>query len=370
MKRHITAALSGFFGLLAAAGMPGQADTITYGSYLSAHHATNVTSVTPWMAAVGKATNGSLTFNLAADGTLVGGREALAGIRDGLVDMAMIVDFYTPNDLITSSILTELALLGSDEAVMTAAITEMQMLHCPTCQSEAKDNNLQIMGIYASSPYHFICNKKFEKAEDFKGARVRATGSWAHFVTALGGTPVNVTSGEMYEALQRGQVDCTLINVPALTNYSLLEVAKFVIDLPVGTFHGGHVYNMNTSVWAKRSAEEKAAMLGNVPQALANLVEGAIKENTNARDKATAAGVTFLAPDPSLVSALSDFQKNELTRVAELAKSRGLKDPEAIFATFQGLISKWDGLMKENGTDWAGYAAKLQAEVFDKVKAE
>jgi len=369
MKLHLAAgagAVIGAFALSCAAS----ADTITYGSYLSSHHATNVTSVEPWMRAVEKQTGGSLTFNLAADGTIVGGREALAGIRDGLVDMAMIVDFYTPNELVTSSILTELALLGTDEAVMTAAVTEMQLLHCPTCEKEAADNNLHVMGIYASSPYHFICNKKFEKAEDFKGARVRATGAWAHFVTSLGATPVNVTSGEMYEALQRGQVDCTLINVPALTNYSLLEVAKYVIDMPIGTFHGGHVYNMNTNVWARRSAEEKAAMLGNVPQALANLVEGAIRENANARQKATGAGVTFLPADPSLKAALAEFQKSELTRIADLARSRGLADPEPIFAEFQKTIAKWEGIYKETGPDWPAFAARLQSEVFDKIKAE
>lgn len=369
MKLQIAAAFGGLIGVFALSGAA-VADNITYGSYLSSHHSTNVASVEPWMRAVEKQTGGSLTFTLAADGTIVGGRDALAGIRDGLVDMSMIVDFYTPNELITSSILTELALLGSDEAVMTAAITDMQLNHCATCDKEAAENNLRVMGIYASSPYHFICNRKFEKAEDFKGSRVRATGSWAHFVTALGGTPVNVTSGEMYEALQRGQVDCTLINVPALTNYSLLEVAKYVIDLPVGTFHGGHVFNMNTNVWAKRSAEEKAAMLGNVPQALANLVEGAIRENTNARQKATEAGVTFVPADPSLVAALTEFQKNELTRVADLARSRGLADPAPIFAEFQQVIAKWEGIVAETGTDWNAYAARIQSEVFDNLKAE
>ena len=369
MGLQLRAALGSALGVVGAVGIAG-ADTITYGSYLSSHHATNVTSVEPWMRAVEQQTGGSLSFVLAADGTLVGGRDALAGIRDGLVDMSMIVDFYTPNELVTSSILTELALLGADEAVMTAAVTEMQLLHCPTCDTEAADNNLHVMGIYASSPYHFICNKKFEKAEDFRGARVRATGSWAHFVTYLGGTPVNVTSGEMYEALQRGQVDCTLINVPALTNYSLLEVAKYVIDMPIGTFHGGHVYNMNTNVWARRSSEEKAAMLGQVPQALANLVEGAIRENTNARQKATEAGVTFLPADPSLETALAEFQKNELTRVADLARSRGLSDPDPVFATFQEVIAKWDGIVQETGSDWAAYAARIQSEVFDKLPAE
>jgi TRAP-type C4-dicarboxylate transport system substrate-binding protein len=343
------------------------AKTLTYGTYLSARHATNVTSVIPWMKAVEQATGGSLTFELAADGTLVSGRDSLQGIRDSLIDMSTIVDFYTPNDLKTSTILTELAMFGSDAAVMTAAVNEMQLLNCPSCLKEGEDNNLKILAIYASSPYHLICNKPFETLASLKGTRIRATGAWAMFATSIGATPVNITSGEQYEALQRGQVDCTLINVPALTNYSLFEVAKYVVDLPIGTFHGAHVYNLNSSVWEGLTEEEKKAFIDNIPQAMANLTEGAIAEDAHARKVATEAGVVFAKPDPALVEALEAFKRDELKRVGELAASRGLENPAALFGRFQELIAKWDGLVSKTGEDWSKYAAALKTEIYDKI---
>jgi TRAP-type mannitol/chloroaromatic compound transport system substrate-binding protein len=281
--------------------------------------------------------------------------------------MSMIVDFYTPNELKTSTILTELALLGADAVAMTGAINEMQLLNCPSCMSEGEDNNLRILALYASAPYHFICTKPFETLESLKGARIRATGAWAIFVTSLGATPVNVTSGEMYEALQRGQVDCTLINVPALTNYSLFEVAKYVIDLPIGTFHGAHVFNVNTSVWEGLSDTEQAAFVDNLPQALANLTEGAIAEDAKARETATNAGVVFAQPDAALVTALEAFKKTELERVAELAKSRGVNDPGQLFGRFQELIAKWTGIAEKVGDDWNAYADVLKVEIYDKI---
>lgn len=367
MNRFASLAAGGSIALASLIGSAG-AETITYGSYLAARHATNVTSVEPWMRAVEKATGGSLTFELMGDGTLVGGRDSLQGIREGLIDMSTIVDFYTPNELKSSTILTELAMLGTDAASMTGAINEMQLLNCRTCISEAEDNNLKILAIYASAPYHFICNKPFSKVEDFKGARIRATGAWAIFATALGATPVNVTSGEMYEALQRGQVDCTLINVPALTNYSLFEVAKYVIDLPIGTFHGAHVYNMNTEVWAERTDTERKAMIDNIAVAMANLTEGAIKEDAHAREVSTKAGVVFAPADQSLIDALATFKKDELTRITELAKSRGIEDPEAMFDKFQELIAKWEGIAAATGSDWKKYAEAMQLHIYDKVK--
>lgn len=365
MLRFGKAALGGF---LCAAGLAGfaQADTLTYGTYLSSHHATNVSSVEPWMRAVEAATGNSVTFKLMADGTIVSGRDSLQGIRDGIIDMSTIVDFYTPNELKSSSILTELAMLGASEKVMTGAINEMQLLNCPSCVDEATANNLKMIAIYASSPYHMICNKPFASVEDFKGARIRATGAWALFTTALGATPVNITSGEMYEALQRGQVDCTLINVPALTNYSLYEVAKYVIDLPLGTFHGAHFLDMNTDVWARRSEAEKDAMIANTPQAISNLLEGAIAETSKARAKSEEAGVVFAQPDQGLLDALAAFKKDELTRVTELAKSRGLENPEAMFTTFQDLITKWEGIVADTGDDWGKFTEALQTNIYDK----
>ena len=244
----------------------------------------------------------------------------------------------------------------------------MQVLNCPTCEEEAEANNLKVLAIYASTPYSFICNKKYETAEDFRGARVRATGGWASFAASLGATPVNITSGEMYEALQRGQVDCTLINIPALTNYSLFEVAKFVIDLPIGTFNGGHFLNMSTSAWDARSPEEQAIIMKNVPKAVTGLLEGAAAEENEAREVAKGAGVEFLQADPSLVDALEAYRKNELTRVAELARSRGLENPEPLMEKFIELIGKWEGIVEEADGDWSKYEAALQTEIYDKIK--
>jgi len=354
-------------GLLPFAAAEAQTK-ITYGSYLAARHATNTKSVVPWFEAVEKATNNSLKFELLADGTIVGGRNSLQGIRDNVVDMTIIVDFYTPNDLKTSVILTELSMLGESAAAMTGAVTEMQMMNCPSCTKEAADNNMRILGIYSSTPYNMMCRMPITSAADFKGKRIRASGAWGIWVRALGATPVNITTGEMYEALQRGQIDCTVINIAGLTNYSLADVVKHVVDLPMGTFHGAHVFNMNTSVWNKRTAAEKKAMIDNLPIAMANLVEGAEQEDLNAREEGKKRGIVFSPAPQDLKDALVAHQKTELQRINELAKSRNVKDSEKTIEDFRKLIEKWTRISAEAGTDKAKYAAALKANVYDKVK--
>lgn len=187
------------------------------------------------------------------------------------------------------------------------------------------------------------------------------------FSQAVGAMPVNITSGEQYEALQRGQADCTLVYTSALTNYSLFEVAKYVIDLPIGTFHGAHVYNMNTSVWKSLTDKERAAFIANIPQAMANLAKGAIEADAKATEIAKAAGVVFAKPDPALVAALEAHKKNELERVKKLAASRGVGNTDELFAKFQELIAKWDKKVEAIGDDWETYADALDAEIYSKV---
>src|SRR3546814_20659815 len=93
-------------------------------------------------------------------------------------------------------------------------------------------------------------------------------------VAALGGTPVNITSAEFYEALQRGQADCTLGPLPWLKSYTLWDLVKYVSAEPFGTYHGTNFINMRTGTWKKLSKQEKAAIRDNLAQATPDMAEG------------------------------------------------------------------------------------------------
>src|SRR3546814_20989147 len=92
-------------------------------------------------------------------------------------------------------------------------------------------------------------------------------------VAALGGTPVNSTSAEIYEALQRGQADCTLGPLPWLKSYTLWDLVKYVSAEPFGTYHGTNFINMRTGTWKKLSKKEKAAIRANPAQATRDMAE-------------------------------------------------------------------------------------------------
>ncbi|MCH7990559.1 MAG: radical SAM protein [Planctomycetes bacterium] len=76
-------------------------------------------------------------------------------------------------------------------------------------QAELQRNKVWPVFWHSLGGYRPLCKNKVEKVEDFRGLKMRA---WGEFVlqlwSALGAAPVNVLPGEIYEALQRGTLDC------------------------------------------------------------------------------------------------------------------------------------------------------------------
>ena len=69
---------------------------------------------------------------------------------------------------------------------------------------------------------------------DLSGMRIRVPGRYVgEAIKGLGGTPVGVALPEVYESLQRGQLDGMTINWAIMAPYKLQEVTKFSMDTPL-----------------------------------------------------------------------------------------------------------------------------------------
>lgn len=360
-------------GVLAAAG-PASADNLVYSSLVGAKHPTNAIGLTRYFERVTAATNGSLTFELFPGGTLASGKETLHAIQTGSVDMGLLADVYTPTDLPVSAMLSDLAVFGSDARVMTGAVNQTLLLDCPACKEDYLDNKVLPLASYSLTPYHLMCTKEaVTSKEGWAGKKIRGTGAMGVLAAAMGGTPVNVTSAEIYEALQRGQADCALGPMPWLQSYSLWDMIKFVSSASLGTYHGTNFINIRMAAWDKLSAAEKKAMVDNLADAVRTMAEVYENDDNTIRGEAEGKGIKWVAPDKSYTDALAAHRKTEVARIVELAKSRGVATPEPIIDQFTRNIEKWEAIVAGIGSgvwntaQWDAYQAKLQSEIFDKV---
>jgi len=82
-----------------------------------------------------------------------------------------------------------------------------------------------------------LCTKSIETIADFKGLRVRvpATLYMSEWWVSLGAVPVSIPYSEMYDALQKGTVDCSWAAHDQVIPTKIHEVAKYAIDLNTGS---------------------------------------------------------------------------------------------------------------------------------------
>lgn len=368
----MTQRLLGVVGALALAVSFGTAASaqikISYGTYLPPTHVNNHAGMEPFAKRVEQETGGKVKFEIFTGGSVAPAKAAIDQIRDKLVTSGMIVDAYVSKELPHSYTLTEMALQGKDALVMAGAVNEMQLVDCKGCLAEQKKAGIVSTAFYSTAPYIFMCKSPLKSLDDIKGKKVRATAAFGLLVKAMGGVPVNITSDEVYEAMQRGQAECNVGADAWLKSYTLWDVAKAVTKQPIGTYHGGQLFAVNAEDWRGFPADVKASIKKNAPILAADVTFGYLEESRVAQEGAASHGVQFVDADPSLIKAYEDFLKNDTKRVIEAAEKRGVKNAEALVEAFLGKIAKWEKIVKEEVKgDKAKYIAALNREIYSKV---
>lgn len=112
--------------------------------------------------------------------------------------------------------------------------------------------------IWVDYGYVQFCNNQrpLTKPEDFRGLQLRGYGQIpAETIKALGASPVTMSSGEVYMAIQRGTIDGQTSGTTAMYQRKIYEVAKYLTM----TNHAfcEFVLAMNNTSWEQLTEEQK-----------------------------------------------------------------------------------------------------------------
>lgn len=355
-------------GALAGAAVSGAlAETkILYGSYTSPSSVFIHSGFVPWFEEIGRLTNGSITYEIASGGSIVNDKTSLVGLRDGLVDGAVVPSLYHGTELPYSSILTGLGLLAESPMAAAAAATETTLFNCPQCLAEQKEWNFISFGGYSTSAYQLMCTKPISSLADIQGVKIRTATTHARLAAALGATAVNLTINETLEGLQRGQVECSWGPANNLDIYSLGDVAKYTTMVNTGTSIGNALLALNLDKWGELTAEEKKAFVDAAPIAIARHTFAASETDAKALAKAGEKGYTIIRDVPELRAAIDQNLEDEVKIVADQAKGRGIADPQPVIDAFRAALDKWQGILEETKGDEQAFIAAMRREIYDK----
>lgn len=343
------------------------AERFVYGSYVPRSHTFHTAGLEPYFEAVGKDSDGQMRFRLLSDGTVVDASNTLTGIRNGTVDMGLIVDVYIPSTLPTEATLNEMALFADNTTAAAAAMTEMVLLHCPQCQTEWKAAGVTPIAFYSTSPYYLMCKTPISDLASLKGKRIKSATAWNGLAAHFGATPVSLATSETYEAMSRGQADCALGGAAYLKSYGLADVVDYIVDMPMGAYMGATFIDMNSKRWQSLSDDQRKIFIDHAAEAIVNVSNGYDADAEEALTKARKDGVDFITPGAPLTDSYDAYLEKERRRVVALAEKRGVTDPEKLVSTYLDLLAQWTTIVDDADGDKATLVDTINERIYAKA---
>ncbi|WP_339948357.1 C4-dicarboxylate TRAP transporter substrate-binding protein [uncultured Albimonas sp.] len=318
---------------------------------------------------VKQASGGDLDFQFWSGGSLLGARDTLPGVENGIVDVGVLALTYFPAEFPHFQLIADMAMLSDKPPAIAAAVAELMMLDCAPCRADFEDKGLVFTSTYSTTPYTLISKQRLASPEDLKGKSYRSAGAlWDRWVESVGGTSVNVSAAEMFESLDRGGVDVAVFSPAALKAYSLWDVASYDVMLPLGVYAAMSLFTFNQGFWSDLDDDQRKVVLEGAAFGTMGVTYAYMRNDEEALAAAAEHGVEIVEPTPELTSQLAAFVESDLESLARIARDRhGVADPEPIIARYRELLEKWEAIYEETGGDQDAMTAALQREVYDKV---
>ncbi len=209
-----------------------------------------------WTDQVQKRTDGKLQVKMFLGEALFKSADIPGALTKGLVEIGEIYSGYYPDKF---PLYTGFTVPGvtHDAYALGRALNELWETE-KALQDEFHKANMELLyPIPMTSHELFTTKTAVRKADDMKGLMIRATGDYAVLVKALGATPVNISSPEVYAALQKGTIQGIDWAIDSMYKWKLWEVGKYLTLVHFGAIGANGVF-MSLNEWNKLTADQRA----------------------------------------------------------------------------------------------------------------
>jgi TRAP-type C4-dicarboxylate transport system substrate-binding protein len=194
-----------------------------------------------YIAEIEERTNGRVKIAFFPGGSLTKLPQAYEGVVKGISTVALFIVGYSPGRFPLLRAF-DLPLRIHSPAVATRIYGEAFDKFKPAEMADTK-----VMYVFGLGDIMLLSTKPINTLADLKGIKVRCVGSAAEYIAALGGTPVAMGIGDVYESMQKGIVDATTNPPNVLYDFKLADLVKYAYDWDM--INGSFVLVMNLKVW-------------------------------------------------------------------------------------------------------------------------
>ncbi|MFZ3582880.1 TRAP transporter substrate-binding protein DctP [Loktanella sp. DJP18] len=280
-------------------------------------------------------------------------------LQSGLANIGNALPLYFAADFPETGVAGDLALLGRNSYAMGLAMTDFGV-NCAPCQAEFKQFGSVFLGAGSSDVYVLLTTTPVRTAEDLQGLRLRSGGApYSRWAEHFGATPVNIAVGDTFEAMSQGTIDGSMGSIVDMLSYRLVDVAKYVTLVPLGTYHVTSNFTVAAETWNAMSVEDRTVLVAAANRGDTQLTDRwAIQLPQEANDAVAASSIEVITPDEAFLKASDDFA------AADVAE-REAANPLA--KQFADTVEKWTAIVDEVGDDPVALAARAQDEIWSKV---
>lgn len=260
MSRFSLTSLSTAFVLLTVMPLYAHAADVTLryaGTQPTSHH--NAEGQFMLAEKVKTLTNGAVEIEVYPAGQLYHAREIPTAIVSGGADMGFNLTGVWSTDPVSE--ISDIPFLFKDHKHAAKAwAPDGELFKAFSAKMEEKGmKTVHVM--FFGSLFDFGNNKHaLVKGGDFDGMKIRGYGRLAaEGLRALGASPVVMSPGEMYLAIQRGTIDGAITGVSSLKSRKIWEVTDYATV--TGAAFGVMAVNISKTKWDALSPEHKDALL-------------------------------------------------------------------------------------------------------------
>ncbi|GAA4282726.1 hypothetical protein GCM10022261_02570 [Brevibacterium daeguense] len=208
--------------------------TLKYQPSAASPNSVMATSAHAYKEAVEERSGGKITLELVWGQAIAGYAEIDDALADGRLDLAYNLPIYNPSEY-PSFDAAVTAMSGLPTSPVVGELVSNAVSGEIGWQAESLLGEYEAQGvvpltpIIASGTYYGVCNQEGNTLDDWNGRQVRVASTSHHTVAEnLGASPVSMEYVEVFEALQRGTVDCTLAQLISSAEAGVLEVAPHI----------------------------------------------------------------------------------------------------------------------------------------------
>ncbi len=291
-----------------------------------------------WADEISAATDGHVKITIHGSGTLASAADVGTMVETGGADIGWVYTSYYKGQYPLSDVLT-LPLCGFGDPVVGTNV--LWDLYDKYPELAAEWDSFKLLNLYAN-PGMIFCSagSPIDSVDDLNGLVLRTpAGPITDYVTKLGASPTVMAPPDIYEAMQKNNINAYIFEPAGVTNFKLQDVTEYFTDMPM--YQGAFGLVMNIDKWNSLPAEYQEAIMSVSGRAGSIKAAEDFQASVDAAKKTiTDAGASFVTVSEADYAAFQDAA-DEIS--AAWAKSLTAVDGQAFLDEAVALAVKYGG---------------------------